>query len=102
MAFFTRVESISTDTLQQLLVKKPQIVDVRRPDEYEAGHIPGALNFPYEQITEYHPTTKVYLICHSGVRSKRAAKKLKGRGYDVVNVLGGMVAWNGEIKKGND
>lgn len=102
MAFFTRVDSISTDTLQQLLDKNPQIVDVRRPDEYEAGHIPGALSFPYEQITQYHPTTKVYLICHSGVRSMRAAKKLKRRGHDVINVLGGMVAWNGAIKKGSD
>ncbi|WP_371259111.1 rhodanese-like domain-containing protein, partial [Streptococcus cristatus] len=36
-------------------------------------------------------------ICHSGVRSKLAAKKLKKKGYDVINVRGGMSAWTGKV-----
>lgn len=39
----------------------------------------------------------LYVICHSGVRSKMAAKKLKKKGYDVINVRGGMSAWTGKI-----
>ncbi len=39
----------------------------------------------------------LYVICHSGVRSKMAAKKLKKKGYDVVNVQGGMSAWTGKV-----
>ena len=42
-------------------------------------------------------TKKTYVICHSGARSKLAAKKLKKRGFDVVNVQGGMHAWRGKI-----
>jgi len=47
----------------------------------------------------YTPATKetLYVICHSGVRSKLAAKKLKKNGYDVINVRGGMSAWTGKV-----
>ena len=40
---------------------------------------------------------KLYVICHSGVRSRLAAKKLKKKGYDVVNVSGGMRSWTGDV-----
>ena len=55
-------------------------------------------NIPLTEIGSYTPATKetLYVICHSGIRSKMAAKKLKKKGYDVINVRGGMIAWTGE------
>ena len=52
------------------------------------------------EIGAYTPATNetLYVICHSGVRSKMAAKKLKKKGYDVINVRGGMSAWPGDVE----
>ena len=82
---FTKIDSISTSELEQKLKEKSQLLDVRTPSEYRRGHIKGAKNVPLN------------VICHSGVRSKMAAKKLKKKGYDVVNVQGGMSAWTGKV-----
>ncbi len=96
---FTKIDSISTSELEQKLKKKIQLLDVRTPSEYRNGHIQGAKNVPLNEIARYASETNetVYVICHSGVRSKMAAKKLKKKGYDVVNVQGGMSAWTGKV-----
>ena len=96
---FTKIDSISTSELEQKLKKIIQLLDVRTPSEYRNGHIQGAKNVPLNEIARYAPETNeiVYVICHSGVRSKMAAKKLKKKGYDVVNVQGGMSAWTGKV-----
>lgn len=98
--FFNRVPSISTKELNENLDKKPMIIDVRTPAEYQIVHIKGAKNVPLEKIESFEPTQKVYLVCASGARSKRAAKRLKSKGYDVVNVKGGMRRWNGPTRGG--
>lgn len=96
---FTKIDSISTSELEQKLKEKIQLLDVRTPSEYRRGHIKGAKNVPLNEIAIYTPATNetLYVICHSGVRSKMAAKKLKKKGYDVVNVQGGMSAWTGKV-----
>ncbi len=96
---FTKIDSISTSELEQKLKEKIQLLDVRTPSEYRRGHIKGAKNVPLNEIAGYTPATNetLYVICHSGVRSKMAAKKLKKKGYDVVNVQGGMSAWTGKV-----
>ncbi len=91
--------NITVDELATKLQQPLQLLDVRRSDEYYAGHIAAALSVPYEVI-RYLPafiqkTKPVYLICTGGVRSVKAAKKLQQQGYQVVNVLGGMRAWQG-------
>lgn len=101
--FFTRIDSISTNELEKRLKSNIQLIDVRMPAEFRRGHIKEAKNVPLSQIGQFSPANEetIYVICHSGMRSKMAAKKLKKKGYDVVNVRGGMSAWTGETFKQN-
>lgn len=79
------------------------IVDVRRQDEYDAGHIPGAILIPNESIgcdspealPDYDQVILVY--CRSGNRSKQAAQKLASMGYTRVYEFGGIMTWTGNI-----
>lgn len=81
------------------------IVDVRRQDEYDEGHIPGAVLIPNESITDKQPEqlpdlNQVILIyCRSGRRSKEASQKLADLGYTNIYEFGGINTWNGEIEK---
>lgn len=78
------------------------IVDVRRPDEFAAGHIPGAVNVPNEEIADAPPAAlpdlrqKLLVYCRSGRRSKEAAQKLFDLGYTDVCEFGGIIDWTGE------
>ena len=96
---FTKIDSISTSELKAKLREPIQLLDVRTPTEFRRGHIKNAKNVPLTEIRSYTPATKetLYVICQSGVRSKIAAKKLKKKGYNVINVRGGMRAWTGKI-----
>lgn len=79
------------------------ILDVRRPDEYQAGHIPGAINIPNEtigreelpQLPDKDQTILVY--CRSGNRSKQASEKLAALGYTQVLEFGGILDWPGQV-----
>ena len=73
------------------------LVDVREPDEWTAGHAPGAMHIPLGQLgaryTEIPRDGLVYLICRAGSRSAQAAHALAGAGWNVVNVSDGMTGW---------
>lgn len=79
------------------------IVDVRRPDEFESGHIPGAICIPNESIGAEQPEELpdldqiILIYCRRGNRSKQAAQKLFDMGYTNVYEFGGIVDWTGEI-----
>ena len=79
------------------------IVDVRRQDEYDEGHIPGAVLIPNESITDKQPDelpdlNQIILVyCRSGRRSKEASQKLADIGYTNVYEFGGINTWTGEI-----
>ena len=79
------------------------VVDVRRQDEYDAGHIPGAVLIPNEDIgTEMpkelpDPDQIILIYCQSGNRSKQAAQKLFDMGYTNIYEFGGINTWTGEI-----
>ena len=81
------------------------IVDVRRQDEYDAGHIPGAICIPNESINDEMPEElpdldQVILVyCRTGRRSKEAAGKLAGIGYTNRYEFGGILDWTGEVVK---
>ena len=96
---FTKVDNISTLELEEKLKTQIQLIDVRTPGEFHRGHIKNAKNVPLNEIGQFSPIKdeKIYVICQSSARSKLAAKKLKKRGFDVVNVQGGMHAWRGKI-----
>lgn len=75
------------------------VVDVRREDEYAAGHIPGSILVPNEGIRDTQPEElpdldAVLLVhCRTGVRSKQASDKLLEIGYKNVYDFGGIVDW---------
>lgn len=100
--FFQKIPHISTLELQQLLMsdKHIELIDVREPFEFQNGHIAGAKNRPLGQITGFNSPKKVFVICQSGNRSRKATKILLKKGIDAVNVDGGMFAWHGPVKKG--
>lgn len=102
MSIFTRINNITTTELEQKLKQDPsiKIIDVRVPERYQKEHIPNVPNIPWKQIKQghYQPTAeKTYIICHSGVDSRKSTKKLTAKGYNVVNVLGGMLDWHGPV-----
>ena len=73
------------------------LVDVREPDEYDAGHVPGALLVPLgsvpDQVDAFRSEGTTYVICRSGARSMRACEFLAEHGVAVANVAGGTMAW---------
>jgi rhodanese-related sulfurtransferase len=79
------------------------IVDVRRQDEYDEGHIPGAICIPNESIGCDSPEALpdydqiILIYCRSGRRSKEAAGKLAGMGYTNIYEFGGILDWMGDI-----
>lgn len=82
------------------------ILDVRRPDEFAAGHIPNAINVPNESIvTDEIPELPnkdqlIMVYCRSGRRSKEASEKLVKLGYTNIVEFGGILDWKGEIVTG--
>lgn len=100
---FSKVKSVTTGELQNELENNPTVVDVREDFEYKTGHIPSAINMPLstlgQQVGTQSNPQPWYLICRSGARSMRAAKLLSKAGYNVINVKGGMNAWNGPVKQ---
>ncbi|WP_102027049.1 rhodanese-like domain-containing protein [Salirhabdus sp. Marseille-P4669] len=84
--------------------RKAQLIDVREPNEFEAGHILGARNIPLTQLkhrlVEVRADKPVYLYCQSGSRSARAALVLNKHGRkDLYQLKGGFKKWTGKIKK---
>ena len=80
------------------------VVDVRRLDEYDAGHIPGAICVPNESITDKRPAELpdldqiILVYCRTGRRSKEASQKLFDIGYTNIYEFGGIVDWTGETE----
>ena len=80
------------------------ILDVREQDEYDAGHIPGAILIPYTQIeekaNEMLPDKEqlILVYCRSGRRSKIAAEALAKLGYTNIKEFGGIIDWPYEVE----
>ncbi|MBL7574691.1 Rhodanese-related sulfurtransferase [Peptoniphilus asaccharolyticus DSM 20463] len=91
MWFFKSVPSVTWDEIEDDGI----IVDVREPYEFKVGHAPKAKNVPLSQIQNFESKKKIYLVCASGARSKRAAIYLQKKGMDAVNVKGGMMTYRG-------
>lgn len=96
---------IDQETAKQMMARDDGhvIVDVRRQDEYDAGHIPGAILIPNESIEAERPKELpdldqiILIYCRSGNRSKQAAQKLADMGYTNIYEFGGINTWSGEI-----
>lgn len=96
---------ISQETAQEMMARDDGhvVVDVRRQDEYDEGHIPGAILIPNESIGTEKPEALpdpdqiILIYCRSGNRSKQAAQKLFDMGYTNIYEFGGINTWPGEI-----
>ena len=92
-------EQVSVQELAQRLDSGEaiRIVDVREPDEFEGGHLPGAVNIPLGTIGSslpgYSADETVALVCQGGVRSEKARQRLLTEHHGLFNVVGGTSAW---------
>ena len=73
------------------------LVDVREVEEFQTLHLEGAQNLPVSQLADIYDQLDKdllhYVICKSGIRSARACQFLVEQGYEVINVQGGMTAF---------
>ena len=99
-AMLTSSDPVREVDLAALEARPPEAVllDVREPQEFAAGHVPGARNLPQAELatrlSEVPRDRPVYLICQGGFRSLRAAQFLSQMGFkDVASVSGGTEAW---------
>lgn len=101
--------SVKTTDINQELKKYQDtanavLPDVRSPEEYAEGHIPGSRNIPLPELPKLlsqlpdtsHP---LFVYCLSGGRSKRAVSFLERAGYTSVTNIGGINSYHGEIEK---
>ncbi|RVT77523.1 rhodanese-like domain-containing protein [Flavobacterium sufflavum] len=86
--------------------QKPQILDVRTPEEFATGHIDNAQNIDWQgenfvkNVEKLNKNKPVYVYCRSGKRSLKASEKLEELGFkNIYNLDGGFLKWNAEKQK---
>ena len=80
------------------------LLDVRTPQEYSEGHIPGSKNVPLQMLDKVRSVvenkdTELFVYCYSGARSRQAAAALGQMGYTKVNNIGGISSYRGKVEK---
>ena len=80
------------------------LLDVRTPQEYSEGHIPGSINVPLQTLDKVRSVvenkdTELFVYCYSGARSRQAAAALGQMGYTNVRNIGGIAAYQGEVER---
>ncbi|MBQ1234996.1 MAG: rhodanese-like domain-containing protein [Oscillospiraceae bacterium] len=98
--------NISQETAKEIMdTKECIILDVRTPEEFAEGHIPGAILIPDYEIAEKAPNiltdqdALILVYCRSGRRSKNAANQLVDMGYTNIKEFGGIIDWPYETTK---
>jgi rhodanese-related sulfurtransferase len=91
-------------TAKALVAAGAKVVDVRTPQEFASGHVPGAINIPYEEIGKRAaeigpPSTPVVLYCRTGRRSGVAAEALQKAGFSKLYDFKSVTAWPGELAR---
>ena len=91
------VQQVDVGTAARLLEDGAAVVDVREPEEFATGHVPGAVNIPMGQVHrrlgELDRSRRQLVVCRSGNRSGAITDVLLAQGFDAVNVAGGTLAW---------
>ena len=80
------------------------LLDVRTPQEYREGHIPGSKNVPLQTIDKIssvadNENIPLYVYCYSGSRSRQAVAMLQHMGYTNVRNIGGIAAYSGKVER---
>ena len=88
----------------EALAKNGQLIDVRTKEEYELGHITGAILHPVEDIESFNKNKNItyYIQCKSGGRSSKASEYLAGKGYKITNLYGGYDAYEEKYINNDD
>ena len=78
------------------------LLDVRTPQEYREGHIPGSKNVPLQEIDRVSAAvskkdTPLFVYCHRGARSRQAVGALQRMGYLNIKNIGGIAAYTGKV-----
>ena len=104
MGFFTSLKSpdINQGIREYQAETNAVLLDVRTPQEYREGHIPGSVNLPLQtidKVTEIveNMSTPLFVYCLSGSRSRQAAESLKEIGYPSVKNIGGIGGYFGKV-----
>jgi rhodanese-related sulfurtransferase len=98
------MNEISVKELEALLRegKELNLIDVREVDEVATGKISGVVNIPLGllefRMHELDKTKEYIMICRSGGRSSLASQFLESQGFNVINMIGGMLAWEGKVE----
>lgn len=98
------MKSISASDLKDQLAQGKQlnIIDVREPGEVAGGKIPTATNIPLGllefRMHELDKSKEYIMVCHAGGRSTQATLFLESQGFNVINMTGGMLAWDGDVE----
>ncbi|MGZ4482427.1 MAG: rhodanese-like domain-containing protein [Gaiellales bacterium] len=93
----TAPELSATEVADGLASGEVVAVDVRESQEWEAGHISGAIWVPMgeiaDRVAELPADRRLAMVCRSGVRSEMVADAFHAAGFDVLNMTGGMLSW---------
>ena len=98
------IEKITTDELQAKIEagEKLELIDVREDEEVAAGKIPEAVHIKMGDIPNkvdfFDKENEYIFICRSGMRSENVCHYLNEQGFKTVNMVGGMLQYEGEIK----
>lgn len=89
MFLFKKVPSVEWSEVG----KNDFIIDVRSKEEFKMNNVKGVKNVPLDTIASFNTDKKVYVMCHSGARSKSAVDALRKRNIDAYSINGGIMAY---------
>ena len=99
---FSRGSDIDQGIKEYSETRGAVLLDVRTPQEYQQGHIPGSKNIPLQELDRVGSAaggkdTPLFVYCHSGARSCRAVGALRRMGYFNIKNIGGIAAYTGKV-----
>ncbi|MEH7125797.1 rhodanese-like domain-containing protein [Bacillus sp. JJ1532] len=98
------MKQLTANEVKELIMEAQplNLIDVREVDEVAAGKIPGAQHIPLGllefRMHELDKSKEYIIVCRSGGRSGRACQLLERYGFKVINMVGGMLDWEGEME----
>ena len=104
MGFFDFLKSpdIDAGVLEYHGTPGAVLLDVRTPQEYREGHIPGSINIPLQSLHtagQLPAGAPLFVYCHSGARSRQAAGLLSRMGFQNVKISAAMAAYTGKVER---
>ena len=101
---FLKQPDINQGVKEYTAIPGAVLLDVRTPQEYSEGHIPGSINVPLQTLDKVRSVvenkdTELFVYCYSGARSRQAAAALGQMGYTNVRNIGGIAAYQGKVER---